>query len=334
MSKHHNQSSSMTNVLRPTDGYRELQLRKGKKVKNHMQENYDSLRRAQMVNRARREQEEEEKNETKELFKLAQFKQVSSKLHEETAQYRHSKVLTPRNSNVNNHYDNLSGDQGEQQHFLARGTGDRRRERQRSEIVKKRQMDAWNQQAQQVASGRGSGGSSSHRSPPMPSEVSLERPVEARKPPVPSRSDRPALNRRSQKDFISSNRREADLLHPPTRTGREDGEGYHEDFGKVPEYLRERREEEAERRAWREEEARRRELCPPGMVLLPEDERVATLAKLRGNKQEVQSLLNRLPFTSDSLKVRKQRDGLERRLTEIEQAIMIFSKEKVFVRDD
>lgn len=64
---------------------------------------------------------------------------------------------------------------------------------------------------------------------------------------------------------------------------------------------------------------------------MPDDERLKTLESLQTSKAEVLKLLSKLPFVLDSLSSRKKQEVYERKLKEIEGAIDIFKKPKVFI---
>lgn len=103
--------------------------------------------------------------------------------------------------------------------------------------------------------------------------------------------------------------------------------------GKVPKYLKNRQEQ------WRKEEARRiantpDPSIPPGHTLMPREERLQTLASLEKNHEELVTQLNALPVRVDTLRVKTKKSELEKKLVEIEDAIKIFSRPKVFVKLD
>lgn len=105
------------------------------------------------------------------------------------------------------------------------------------------------------------------------------------------------------------------------------------EYGKVPDYLKERksRAREAQERILREEEEGR---VPPGMVLMPEDERVETLALLRVKQGEVEAQLRHLPLKIETMGQRQRLADLEKALEDINNAISTFSKERVLISAD
>ncbi|CAM9955338.1 unnamed protein product [Discosporangium mesarthrocarpum] len=107
----------------------------------------------------------------------------------------------------------------------------------------------------------------------------------------------------------------------------------HESYGKVPLYLLERREQ------WEQEEERRRAeapdpTCPPGMKLMPEEERVATLGLLQESETETQAQLNKLPLVVQTPILQRRKEDLNIKLKEIDDAKAIFSRPRVYVTRD
>jgi len=271
-------------------------MRRGEEVRDHMKENYENLRRKQVENRERREKGGD--SDEKELFKMKQFMNVESKLAQNNS-FSH----TPQQPNQDLNPSMVVEGGG----FLTRGEGGRRRAKKRSEMTDKRRRNEREEEEE-------------------------EEEKKPSKPRVPLRGERGRLAERSRKNFLDENRRDADAMAPPTVGGEE--EEIHEDFGKVPSYLQKRMDNERRRvELEREEEERRRE-CPPGMVLMSEEERLATLRRLEEGEREARVQLSKIPFTSDSLKVVRWREELEGRLSEIEAAREIFSKKKVYIRDE
>lgn len=104
-------------------------------------------------------------------------------------------------------------------------------------------------------------------------------------------------------------------------------------FGAVPSYLRKRQDQ------WRNDEQERiantpDPAMPPGHRQLPESERNQTLGLLKQKLNDLTGQLSRLPIGSDTVRVRQQRVSLDSQMSEVEEAIKIFSRPKVFVRVD
>ncbi|XP_036953119.1 enkurin domain-containing protein 1 [Acanthopagrus latus] len=103
--------------------------------------------------------------------------------------------------------------------------------------------------------------------------------------------------------------------------------------GQVPQYLEERKKQ------WQKEEEERRRnapdpTVPAGHALMPEHKRQETLKTLTETHRSLVTELLSLPLKADSLSVRSRRAHLDCRLSEIEEAIKIFSRDKVYVKID
>ncbi|XP_064016698.1 enkurin domain-containing protein 1 isoform X2 [Pogoniulus pusillus] len=103
--------------------------------------------------------------------------------------------------------------------------------------------------------------------------------------------------------------------------------------GHVPQYLLQRRE------LWRRQrEEQLRSLpdpdTPPGHSLVPEGQRLETLSNLEQSQEQLVKELLMLPVRADTLSLQKRRVELERKLSQLEEAIRIFSRPKVFIKLD
>ena len=154
--------------------------------------------------------------------------------------------------------------------------------------------------------------------------------VSPRKASVPRADDVAALAPRSHANFIAANRQQAVAAKRRTATEKENSDARHESYGRVPDYLQERKADWAAL-----EEERRRQApdpdCPRGMVRMSEEERLETLQVLRASKEECMAQLQRLPFVIETPSLRKKQNDLESKLREIENALSIFSRPKVYV---
>eukprot|EP00981_Chlorochromonas_danica_P014691 scaffold8601_cov180-Ochromonas_danica.AAC.5 len=273
--------------ISPENGYRGRLERQGIAPKNHMKENLREIRATQQRVREKRE---EDLREARPLYKLPQFQNVPCKLYEEkenSAQRRAS-------------FDNRD--------FLVRGQSEKRRE----DVAKvKKSIRAELEEK-------------------LEEERRMnDKPDTPRKAPVPRSFETAELAPPSNTDFIRRNRSEA-LIVAPTRKPlerEEEGGAKHAEFGRVPQYLEQRKAQRAEE----EEEMRRRmpdPNCPPGMRLMPEDERLQTL------EAEALGQLQRMPFVIETPSMRRKQEALENKLREIENALSIFMKPKVYVAGD
>nr|XP_046243917.1 enkurin domain-containing protein 1 [Scatophagus argus] len=103
--------------------------------------------------------------------------------------------------------------------------------------------------------------------------------------------------------------------------------------GQVPQYLEERKKQ------WLKEEEERRKnapdpTVPAGHTLMPENERQETLKSLKETHCSLVTELLSLPLKADNLSVRSRRAHLDCKLSEIEEAIKIFSRDKVYIKID
>lgn len=103
--------------------------------------------------------------------------------------------------------------------------------------------------------------------------------------------------------------------------------------GKVPEYLEQRKVQ------WKKEEEERRRntpdpSIPAGHTQMSERKRQETLQSLKETHRSLVSELLSLPVNTDTLSLRSRRAGLDQRLSEVEEAIKIFSRDKVYVKVD
>jgi len=162
-----------------------------------------------------------------------------------------------------------------------------------------------------------------------------DRPSTPKKGATPKAHELGVFAPRSNADFISSNRRAADKLAPPeTKTIREkkfEQAAKHGDFGRVPEYIEQRKAKIAAEKA----EMRKRmpdPNCPPGMKLMPDEEREATLEVLLQSRTEALKQLQHMPFIVETPSAQRKKLALEDKLKEIEDAVALFSRTKVFVK--
>lgn len=183
------------------------------------------------------------------------------------------------------------------------------------------------------------------QSPPKPSlAFQLEPSTGApRVPPngTPAPEGRTSLQQGGgRKNFLAANIVGAGRHHvrrPPSREKVEQSQArreremaqYHR--GKVPQYLRQRQEE------WRQEEEQRKAAepdpsVPPGHTLMPAEERRKTLQLLSEHQESLTKELQSLPLRTDTLRLQRRRADLEARLAEVEDALRIFSRPKVFIK--
>lgn len=241
-----------------------------------------------------KEMREELNKPAKELYKLSQFKDVSARVFEESGN-----APTRRAS-------------FESREFLARGESERRREDlARENRAARLEIHAKLEEAKYYA----------------------DRPTTPRKAAVPRANEIAQLAGASNADFIQRNKVKAITMQAKKKDDNQNLPSKHDEYGRVPEYLEERKAKWAED----EEEIRRRRPdpnCPPGMCLMPEEERMQTLEVLQQSKTEALNQLRKLPFVVETPMMKKKQEYLEGKLREIEGALVIFSKPKVYIAKD
>lgn len=267
--------------------------RKGIQPKNHMADNVKQIRATEFKNREAKELAAEE---PRELYKLRQFKNVESRLHETTTATEYGAVNP----------EDIDG-----RSFLVKGKAEQDRFQLRKEsLVKKLQLEEQLQEAR---------------------ARSME-PVYV-KPIVPRADDILPRAPRPNKDFIGENRNKIQEMLPPRADNNADGASTHEEFGRIPKYLLDRK-----LKAAQEEDERRRNApdpdCPRGMKRMPEEERIHTIEVLSSSKEECLLQLSKLPFVVETPVLRKKQESLEQKLREIDNALELFRKPKVFIAMD
>jgi len=74
--------------------------------------------------------------------------------------------------------------------------------------------------------------------------------------------------------------------------------------------------------------------CPTGMQLMPDHERLETLQILQTSLDDAKNTLFRMPLTVQTITATKKKNALEAKLREIEDAMKIFSRPKVYIAAD
>jgi len=160
------------------------------------------------------------------------------------------------------------------------------------------------------------------------------------KPAVPKASEAPAalLARKQQeqeeKDYLSANARS--VMQPRQRIQHVDAAAplpKRADYGTLPDYLKERKE------SWKEaNEAKKRAAdealgCPPGHRIMPDEERLETLQLLKSSLNEAQDMLLRMPLRVEQVSQVRKKAELEAKITKLEDAMKVFGKHRVFVKE-
>ena len=253
--------------------------------------------------RARRSAEAAAQQDTKpDQFKMKRFADVQSKV----AQMR---TMTPRESTpggIDGRNSTVKAGNGK---FLKRGAGKSLATQQKEPTVPPRRARE-----------------SEHGSP-----------AAVRKPAVPRRAEALAdtavsAGSSTSKDFLRANAAAAAAMKPkhqtaPKRATERDG------YGRVPAYL------QARKAVWDEAEAkvaasRADPACPPGMVAMPEQERLDMLHSMQAAHKDVKAQLAGLPLVIETHAAQRRLAALEARLAELEEAVALFARPKVYIQPD
>jgi len=310
--KYNARGSQVGDLLNPVRGYRDTLVRKGVMPRDHARDNARQLREMQANNRVRKQQQQEAARHTKK-FTLKQFRGVSSRFRDGGAADGASvsggaSAAAPRKTHE----------------FVRKGQG-----RGGTPQKKTRPGRGRKENNRRSTGDAGGGGGSGVGGGPR-------RGGGARKAALPATAG--VIAPRSSVNYVRQNQADADASAPPLRAGG-GGRGAaaggvgKRDYGKVPTYLKERR---AELEAAAEERRRNMpdEDCPPGMTMLPEEERVSTLAILTKSLAECKKQLGQMPLLIETHGQRKRQEALDDKMRELEEAIKIFGRDKVFVRED
>ncbi|NXY84602.1 ENKUR protein, partial [Alcedo cyanopectus] len=173
---------------------------------------------------------------------------------------------------------------------------------------------------------------------------------DGKKPPtlsVPRRTEHPVMGVRSKKNFINTNVVSAIKGSPkkpqPICVDTRQGDKYlletsglapkyinKKDYGVIPKYLIERKEEM--KRAQKEYEEHLKESA---MKPLSDEERKSILQGLKKNWDEVYHAFQRLPLQVDTIPKKMYKEKLESQMKHLEHDIEVFEKHKViYIADD
>eukprot|EP00471_Norrisiella_sphaerica_P002815 CAMPEP_0184494402 /NCGR_PEP_ID=MMETSP0113_2-20130426/28624_1 /TAXON_ID=91329 /ORGANISM="Norrisiella sphaerica, Strain BC52" /LENGTH=278 /DNA_ID=CAMNT_0026880143 /DNA_START=45 /DNA_END=881 /DNA_ORIENTATION=- len=168
---------------------------------------------------------------------------------------------------------------------------------------------------------------------PQSSEASRDKDYVSRKvkmkPAVP-RGQGPGSARHPQmsRNFLAENRTAA--AETKTRAPKAKALTENKNFGKIPDYIIKRKIELAKKKEAKKKAAKKNDL-PPGMVQVPEEERLEILRKLQAGKKQVSDELARFPLVVETLSRKKAKKELDDKMKEIESAIKVFSQKKVLM---
>lgn len=314
------QRDNISQLLAPNNGYRGTLQKKGIQPKNHMKDNLRDLRLEQERNRSQRDIDNVDE---KPLYKLPQFQEVESRLYEPSQRYIY------RRNSLNNPNEN----EEPQGVYLTRGTSDKRRQEidkknkeVREDVERKIQQEIKNKQIHEEKLIKKNSSSN----------LLISSSINSRKDPVPLKQERGIIHHQDN-NFLHENKYSIKKNATSSATAAALGSfnsgnetGFHEEFGRVPQYINERK-LEWEKDRQRKEQEKKDLNCPQGMRLMDEEERLETLDILEKKKQDLLDEMNRLPFHCETLSQKRRSQHLEDKMREIDTALSLFRKPKVYV---
>ena len=131
-------------------------------------------------------------------------------------------------------------------------------------------------------------------------------------------------------NYIDKNRKQALELKPKDNNDKNTHFMNQETYGKVPQYIIDRRMEDAEKEKQRLIDIEKSKI-PKGMRQMPENERLETLEILENKKKAVIKNISQLPLTIETPSMIEKEKTLREKLQELEQAIQLFQKKIVYV---
>ena len=373
-SHHHSQSRQISEYLQPTNGIRDAKLKKGIAPKNHLRENMLHLKEIARQKKEKQLMEEEKRKSASNLFKIERFQKVHSKLADpeyiekitsprtdyKPNDMNYSNMTIPSGyrpettcSIVEGNSKTLSNHlPGKGRDFLKKGISTERYKKKMLENKKQRmnfeyELDHPESVVPDYMKARGmsprmdndmnnynnkktNDNQSSH-------EFNQNMYRETLKAPVPKASEMNRLAPRKAIDHVRENFKQNIISKPPTSDSKATNPRQALEAryvkGKVPQYLVHRKEKWA-----KEQEKIRANMpdpdAPPGSRLMPEEERKATLETLAEQEKDIRAALMKIPLTADTPSMIKRREALERRLTEISNAKLLFHRQKVYIKID
>lgn len=102
-------------------------------------------------------------------------------------------------------------------------------------------------------------------------------------------------------------------------------------MGKLPKYLVEMKERDAEKYRL---DSKVDPNCPPDHTVLSEEERLDTLNIAHTKVQDLIDELNRMPMTSQTMRIKNRQIEIEKELNKLDNIVKIFSRPKVYVKSE
>ena len=182
---------------------------------------------------------------------------------------------------------------------------------------------------------RGNAGLDAFLSRGAPASDSFERRARATtKPLVPKATERPLMGLTTTKNFVAANAIENILAKPPAR--REPAPATaKKDYGRVPEYLRAIKAQIAAEKAQMEECERERQDSTRGSARrMTEEERDQLLCELEMKLAKLNEAYGKLSFSLDVPSRRRQKESLEKEMTQLEKDIKTLQGKEVVVVEE
>jgi len=161
---------------------------------------------------------------------------------------------------------------------------------------------------------------------------------EIRKPAIPTRSEMHSARSKSEsptpsKDFLALNKEKSREFECSREAKEEMRFVQKKDYGKVPDYLIQRRlqKERAEQKELEDIEAAK---IPKGMRKMTDEERQHTLSILAENRIQILQQIKNLPLVIETPSMRRREAVLNKQINECEKNIALFSKPTVFIALD
>jgi len=156
---------------------------------------------------------------------------------------------------------------------------------------------------------------------------------EIRKPAIPTRLEAHSARGKASapsKDFLAMNKRQSEQSERKREEKAEMRFVRKKDYGKVPDYLIQRRlrKEREEQKQFEDAEAAK---IPKGMRKMTDDEREETLSILAENQRQILQKMKNLPLVIETPSMKRRQAALNKQINECEINIALFSKPTVFI---
>lgn len=166
-----------------------------------------------------------------------------------------------------------------------------------------------------------------------------EKVVSNRKPAIPTRSEMNSARGRSAtaikeaKDYLAFNKQNSQQFQCKREEKEEMRFTRKKDYGKVPDYMIERRlqKERDEQKQIEDAEAAK---IPKGMRKMTDGEKAETLQILEENKKQILQQIKNLPLVIETPSMKRHQAALNKQMNDVEKNIVLFSKPTVFIALD